>query len=285
MQEKLPDNVLCMTPSRSLMYMHLFSDNQFKMNYHIHDRFEIYFVFSGTVNFFVERSIYVVEPGDIMIINSREIHKTLWTSTTDYERIIVEFDPAILSPFCLSDYNLLSCFTQRPKGEQNRICLSKEQLAELNRLYGNFEALGEKEQEGAEILKLVYLVELLVFINGAFSGASKLDKRKKVPQKILPILDYIDNNLQDNLTLQEIASRFYIDKFYLSRLFLNITGINIHDYILSRRIFRAKELLRGGKSVLEASQLSGFVNYSTFIRCFKNLVGVLPRAYQKSIQN
>ncbi len=112
----LPENILSMTPTHSIMYMHLISDSQFRMNYHMHDRFEIYFVVSGTVDFFVERSIYTVEPGDLLVINSLEIHKSVWHSSADYERIILEFDPRVLAPFCNSDFNLLGCFTQRPKG-------------------------------------------------------------------------------------------------------------------------------------------------------------------------
>jgi AraC-like DNA-binding protein len=279
----MPNDILCMTPTRSLMYMHLISDSQFKMNYHMHDRFEIYFVVSGNVDFFVERNIYIVEPGDLLIINSHEIHKSLWKSSEDYERIIIEFDPFILSPFCQLDYNLLGCFTQRPKGTKNRISLNDEQIQELHRLHNNFEMLGEKKKDGSETLKLLYLAELLVFVNGVFSAAGQADIRMKVPRKIIPILDYIDNNLDANLSLQEIAARFYLDKYYLSRLFMKITGINIHDYILSRRIFKAKELLRDGKSILETSQLSGFENYSTFIRAFKSQVGMLPREYQKDL--
>jgi AraC-like DNA-binding protein len=271
-----------MTPTRSIMYMHLISGSQFRMNYHMHDRFEIYFVVSGTVDFFVERSIYTVEPGDLLIINSLEIHKSVWHSSADYERIILEFDPRVLSPFCNSDFNLLGCFTQRPKGARNRVSLDAEQIRELNRLYDNYETLGETQHDGADLLRLTYLVELLVFINGAFSAGEQTEKNRKVPAKIIPILDYIDNNLEQSLSLQDISSRFYLDKYYLSRLFLKITGINIHDYILSRRVFRAKELLRGGSSIMEACQMSGFVNYSTFIRSFKGMVGMLPKEYQKS---
>lgn len=279
----MPDIALCKTPTNSIMYMHLLSDREFDIDYQVHDRFEIYFIVSGTVDFFVERNIYIVEYGDVIIINNHEIHKPLLKSKEGYERIIVEFDPSILSPFCLSDYNLLSCFMQRPKGKQNRISLNPGQIEELKNLFGNYEALGEQRLEGADVLKLAYLIELLVFINGAFSTGIQTDMRIKAPGKILPILDYIDSNLEEDLSLQEIAARFYIDKYYLSRLFLKITGINIHDYILSRRIFKAKELLRDGKSILETSQSSGFVNYSTFIRAFKSMVGMLPKDYQRDL--
>jgi AraC-like DNA-binding protein len=273
----------CRTPTNSIMYMHLISDNQqFDIDYQMHDRFEIYFIISGTVDFFVDRSIYIMEYGDILIVNNHEIHKPLLKSKGDYERIIIEFDPSILSPFCISDFNLLRCFTQKPNGKQNRISLKSGQLIEVKNLFTNFEALESKPKEGADLLKLTYLVELLVFLNQAFAISSKNEMRMKIPQKIIPILDYIDNNLEDSLTLKEIASRFYIDKYYLSRLFMKITGINIHDYILSKRIFKAKELLRDGRSILDTCQMSGFSNYSTFVRAFKNLVGILPKEYQKS---
>jgi AraC-like DNA-binding protein len=262
--------------------MHLLSDSQFDIDYQMHDRFEIYFIISGTVDFFVERNIYIMEYGDVLMINNHEIHKPLVKSEEGYERIIIEFDPSILSPFCLSDYNLLNCFMQRPKGQQNRISLNSIQLEELGRLFMNFESLSHKLHEGADILKLTFLIEVLVFLNQAFLGSRPSEKRMKVPKKIIPILDYIDNNLEDDLSLASIATRFYLDKYYLSRLFLSITGINIHDYILSRRIFKAKELLRDGRNILDACQLSGFANYSTFIRAFKSLVGLLPSEYQKS---
>ena len=274
---------LCSTPGNTILYMHLIQDNQFRMDYHLHDRFEIYFLVSGKVEFFVERNIYIVEPGDLLVVNNYEIHKTLLKSDTDYERIIIELDPAVLSPFCMSDYNLLRCFTQRPKGVGNRVTLNAGQLEKLKKLHGRFEALADSKQDGADLLKLTCLIELLVLVNNAFQENGKSEKGMKVPAKVLPILDYIDNNLDESLTLQSLSARFFIDKHYLSRLFLKSTGINIHDYILSRRIFRAKTLLREGKSILEASQSSGFENYSTFIRSFKKLVGTLPRDYQKNI--
>ena len=282
----MPDIALCRTHTNSIKYMHLISNSKFELEYQVHDTFEIHFVISGAIDFFVDRNIYIVEHGDVLIINNHEIHRPLLKSNSDYERIIVEFDPTILSPFCLSDYNLLSCFVQRPNGKHNRISLNEDQIKKLKRLFENYEMLGNSQQEGADILKLTYLVELLVFVNNAFSAGSKSGKCMKVPKKIIPILDYIDSHMEENLSLASIAACFYIDKFYLSRLFLKVTGIKIHDYILSRRIFKAKELLRDGSNIMDACQLSGFENYSTFIRAFKSLVGLLPKEYQKaSIQN
>jgi AraC-like DNA-binding protein len=271
----------CSNLAKSILYMHLISDSKIDLGYHFHDMYEIYFLISGNVDYFIDRKIYLLEYGDLLVINNREIHKPSIKSIDNYERIIIEFDPSILSPFCSSDFNLLSCFTNRQKGEQNRISLNKDQIEEIYKLFENFENLKDNPSEGSDILKFTYLIELLVFLNKAFSTNKSAEKRLKVPKKILPILDYIDSNLEDDLTLATIASKFYIDKYHLSRIFKNITGINIHDYILSKRIAKAKQLLSSGRNILDSCQMSGFKNYTTFIRTFKSIVGTLPKDYQK----
>ena len=272
----------CSNLARSIMYMHLISDSKIDLGYHFHDLYEIYFLISGSVDYFIDRKIYVLEYGDLLVINNQEIHKPSIKSIDNYERIIIEFDPSILSPFCSSDFNLLGCFVNRQKGEWNRVNLSNDQLNEIHELFKKFESLGDNTSEGADILKFAYLIELLVFLNKAYSNNSHTEKRLKVPKKVIPILDYIDGNLEDDLTLATIAARFYIDKYHLSRMFKNITGINIHDYILSKRIAEAKQLLLAGRNILDSCQMSGFRNYTTFIRTFKNIVGMLPKDYQKT---
>jgi len=57
--------------------------------------------------------------------------------------------------------------------------------------------------------------------------------------------------------------------------------MNLHEYIIFKRVARAKKLLMEGKSVTETCHLSGFNDYSNFIRTFKRTVGISPGKYSK----
>lgn len=274
----------CSNSTKSINYMHLESDSKIDLDYHVHNDCELYFLISGKVEYFIERNIYILGDWDVLFINNREIHKPSLKSNDNYERIIIEFDPSIFSPFCSSEFNLLNCFVNRPKGEHNRISFSNDTVKDLLKLFEKIESLGDNPADGTDILILAYMIELLVFLNKAFMSYEHTEKRLKVPNKILPILDFIDSNLDGDLTLETISTKFFLDKYYLSRMFRNITGINIHDYILTKRIAKAKQLLADGTNILDTCLMSGFKNYTTFIRVFKHLAGELPKEYRKGSQ-
>lgn len=67
--------------------------------------------------------------------------------------------------------------------------------------------------------KLNYLIELLIYINRLFKESLSGTITTYIPNKLIPVLDYIDNNLDNDLTLDSLEKLFYIDKFYLCKLF------------------------------------------------------------------
>lgn len=267
-------------PEYNICYSHNRETNPIPADFHLHNRLEIYFFISGNVNYFVEKKVYPLKHGDLLIMNSHEIHKASFQPGPPYERIVIHFEPSIIKVLCSSDFDLLNCFLNRPAGEQNKINLNKKQVDEIMQLFMKLENL--KDFKGADILKLTYFIELLVFINQIFlSNLQPMEETHSVPDKLIPILDFIDRNLENDLSLEALEQKFYINRFYLSRLFKNVTGSTLHDYILFKRISRAKLLLSKGCNVTEACSKSGFRDYSNFLRMFKRTVGVSPGKYGK----
>lgn len=265
--------------NNQIFYSHVRSDI-FNIDFHLHEGYEVYFLIAGDVNYFVEKKNYPLKYGDLIITNPNEIHKPAFLSARPYERIFVQFTSRVPDMFRSEDYDLLSCFNDRPSGEKNKVTLTKLQLEDINKIFGKIEGAAKSLHPGSGVLKAAYFMELLVFVNRVFRDSRYIDEHEYLPPKLAPILEYIDSNTESDLTLNALESRFYINRYYLSRLFKKSTGMNIHEYVLYKRLLLAKRLLAEGRSVAEACQQSGFSDYSNFIRTFKRIVGVTPGRYR-----
>lgn len=251
------------------------------IDFHLHDGFEIYYLISGDVNYFVEKKIYELKKGDVIITNKSEIHKPHFKSDKTYERIIVQFSKDIPILFGTDNYNLLNCFNNRQKGENNLIRLNRDIHEELLVLFDKLEKTSHDKNPSDKILRNTYLIQILVLLNNNFVNTNNSDINTNIPRKISPILDYINENLNSDLSLNSIEEIFFINKYYFSRLFKKSTGINPHEYIVYKRLAWSKELLAEGYSVTEVSNMTGFNDYANFLRVFKNAIGISPGLYRK----
>ncbi|HEY0732652.1 MAG TPA: AraC family transcriptional regulator [Chitinophagaceae bacterium] len=93
---------------------------------------------------------------------------------------------------------------------------------------------------------------------------------------------YMDNNYSDNITLEDICREACFSKFHLIRSFKSIYGRTPNQYLTSVRIQKAKELLKNGATVMEASLSVGFDSTTTFTGLFKKQVGTSPSAFKKN---
>ncbi|MFM2313441.1 MAG: hypothetical protein RLZZ04_2717 [Cyanobacteriota bacterium] len=105
----------------------------------------------------------------------------------------------------------------------------------------------------------------------------------QLPQyKLQQVIDYINDYLDHDLSLQELSNLVQMSPHYFSQLFKQSTGITPHQYVIRCRIERAKDLMRQGKlCIAEIATQVGFVDQSHLHRYFKQLVGVTPKTYQK----
>jgi AraC family transcriptional regulator len=105
-----------------------------------------------------------------------------------------------------------------------------------------------------------------------------------IPKSRLDILtDYIRNNLDGELGLDELANILQINKFYLMRLFKRSSGYTLHQYVTKCRIEKSKELLarrNNNLSILEICYSVGFESQSHFTKVFNRYVGVTPSVYR-----
>ena len=101
--------------------------------------------------------------------------------------------------------------------------------------------------------------------------------------RLRAVLEYVEERLDAALTLKQMAAIARLSAYHFARQFKAATGLPPHQFVIMRRVERAKLLLQGGDlSLAEVAALAGFSGQSVFCHHFKRLVGVTPRQFRMS---
>ena len=104
----------------------------------------------------------------------------------------------------------------------------------------------------------------------------------KHQQIIKAIKEYLDRNYAEKISLDGLASMFFINKFYLARSFKEQYGDPVIAYLLNIRITEAKKRLRFSDDTINSIAFQcGFTDANYFVRQFKKIEGVSPGEYRK----
>ena len=137
-----------------------------------------------------------------------------------------------------------------------------------------------------ELLKL-QVIELFLSEMKHFDHYRKIRKKylsKLTVNKIGLIKKFIEVNMQEHITIDQLAKRFDIGTTNLKESFKYLYGTGIYTYLRNYRMEKAGELLRNSDyNILEIANMLGYSNQSNFGSVFKNCYGVSPLKYRKSI--
>lgn len=127
--------------------------------------------------------------------------------------------------------------------------------------------------------KLTELLTLLMSDSWHKDAFKKLNNTKRDLQVVK---EYLDVNYSDKLTLDSLSEQFFINKYYLTRLFKEQFGLSLIDYLLHVRITHAKQLLRfSNLSIEKVGVQCGIPDANYFTRIFKKIEGNSPKEYRK----
>lgn len=127
--------------------------------------------------------------------------------------------------------------------------------------------------------KLTSLLTLLMEESWHPEHSSCIEVKK---QNLQNVKEYLDRHYTEKIYLDNLAEAFYINKFYLTRIFKEQFGISIHNYLLQTRITHAKQLLRfSDKTIENISAECGIEDANYFSRIFKKVEGISPGEFRK----
>lgn len=245
---------------------------------HINKYCEIYIFIDGEANYIVEDMFFSLKKGDVVIITPYEVHKAVLQKKGNYERFYFLIP---IDAFSYMTSDPLQKILEQIKVRKNLLSLPQKEREKMIDVLYEIKKLSEKKPAN----DLLVYSRFLEFINIVISNLdTSADDRiaktsQQFPQILSDVLRYIDENLTDIKTAEEIAAHFHISSPYLSSIFKSYTNIGIKKYIQLRKISYAKSLLDNGRNVTEACFESGFNSCSYFIKTFKEHIGTTPLNY------
>ena len=249
--------------------------------FHYHDFHKIIFFLSGKADYIIEGKTYPLRPRDLLFVSAGEIHRPRPAPGVPYERIVIYVSPDFLTHCARSTERLDACFL-----------LAKEHSAVMHANPGkthdllyhveNLDAAAHADGFANDFYTELLFLEFMILLNRALLDHEIEENHPATyDKKILPLINYINAHLSDELPVEMLAEKFFLSKFHLMRKFKRETGYGIHQYITNKRLLQARNLLASDLPLTKICFDCGFKDYSTFSRAFKEFFRKSPTEYRK----
>ena len=251
---------------------HINDQTKKDFSYHYHDFHKIIVFISGKVTYHIEGKAYHLKPRDILLVSQGAIHKPEIDPSVPYERYIFWIRDD------LSCQELNTCFQKANDRSFNLVRADSALQERLKDLLPEIEQTLQNKHFGDTVLRNALFTQFMIYINRIFLRMSSSPDKKTYSSdtQVEQLLKYINRNLSENLSIDQLANRFFFSKYHMMRKFKNETGYTIHNYITSKRLLMARSLISQGMPVMKAAQASGFHDYTTFVRAYKKQFGKAP---------
>lgn len=237
---------------------------------HTHEEYEVYFLFTGQRDYFIRDRTYRVERGNFVFIEKEELHRTIDTGVPNHERVVINFTASLLGGFPL--HGLSGVISLPPQDQYKGETLVRELVCEA-----------KGDAAGRDIMLESLLRQLLLLVFRAQAEQPKMEAQPStVHQTISAVAAYVGSHYQEVLRLKDVANRFFVSPYYLSRKFKQCTGFGFSEYVQLVRIREAQRLLRETDlRMIEVAVHIGIESVASFYKLFKNANGCTPLQYRK----
>ena len=227
---------------------------------HTHDVFEIYFLIDGNASFMVEKNLYKLKNGDVIISRPDEVHNCILNEKSTHKHACLWINS--------SNNFLLSGLTN---GNVTHLSTNKEENEQLIKY---FIELNQAKDEFSKFTTTINVLQLLYTANQNETSTFC------APTVLKQILSYINENFKTIQRIEEVLDKFHISKTTLLRLFKKHLNTTPKLYLETKKLAYSRILLKQGESVLDACFSAGFSDYSNYIRLFRKRYDTTPGKYK-----
>lgn len=256
---------------------------------HIHDYIEILYTLSGEFKILLNNKEYFFCEGDIVIINSNEIHNIIALHPGLNKYMVIKFKPDMLYTTSQSFFEIKYVMPFILNESTHQKIFKKEDVEDTlipQIIHGVYQEYTEKNY-GYELAIRANILNLFLFILRSWRVKNidlniNQDINKDIINRLNSALDYINSNYHEDITALDMANRCHLSFSYFSRIFKKIMKKNFKDYLNYVRISKAEKLLCASElNITEIAIAVGFSTSSYFIYLFKEYKGISPKQFRK----
>ncbi len=258
---------------------------------HKHDFLELVYIISGNATHYIDDTKYEVSKGDMLLIDTNQTHFYESENSITYANMILL--PDFISENLHTDYTSIDLFAYYLYSSE--IYYSGRALrAPLIRFRGNdliaadaivnamCDEILNKENNYAEIVSSYLNILFYMMIRNIEKRNN--DKVMHDIRNVIPgIIDFIESNCGTQITLNEIAKKYFYSPSYFSRAFKKHFGMSFSMYLQEVRIKKVIQLMQNSSlSIEDISDEIGYRDKRELYRAFKNVTGTTPGNYRKT---
>ncbi len=242
---------------------------------HFHDFYKVTYVKYGAGRYMIDGRLYDVESGDIILVGINVPHQPVFTAGELYDRYTLYISSAMLEDFDIPECHIYDLFSSesgnvvRPeKDERDRFTnmLKRIEVETVSSSYAS--------RLAARLCVMSFLIE---------TGRCREDSALIVPLHLpeddvmLNVLRYLNEKISENISPADIASHFEMNEPEMLESFKNAFGCPLQEYIINRRLTRAREMILGGEAPADACYACGYASYPDFAKAYQDKYGAAPR--------
>jgi len=262
-------------------------DKENELPDHLHDLYEVVYIHEGKGTFFIDHSLYEKEPGDIFLIPGNTVHRSFPSAAEPIVSTAIFFAPSLVQTVAISDaYEPFKCFDIARKQKHYKVSLPDPVKL---RIEAAIDAMGDELKEKSagyrQALWLQLQQLLLELFRHPMMKTTASPTGGLVPQWIQNTLQDIHRDPVQCGSLAELSEKACVSAGHFSRVFKQLTGMNVTDYVNAKRIAKAKDLLLVTDDTVETiAQRCGFQGMRHFYEVFKKLTGETPKSYRRHMK-
>ena len=238
---------------------------------HCHDKYEIIYVQEGQGKYIVEGVEYPVKPRTLMVFPPLVYHCVSVEVGSSYDRYVLFFDKNMVIDTVEASFSALNASAASAGAFYSAEAISDSIIT----IFDRFEAAESLPEAEYTVYSKLILAELLLLL----SVAKREDFRPDDIELGARVIRYLNENTDRDISLDMLAKKFFVSKYYLCRAFKKHNGISVHGYIQQKRVMYAKQLIEAGETASGAAYRVGFGDYSAFYRAYIKVLGSAPTAF------
>ena len=241
--------------------------------------FLCFVVLDGCGELAYEGTTYFLKKGDCVFIDCRKAysHRTGVSDSADTEKV----NKLWSLQWCHFYAPFLPAVYEKYKERGGRPVFHPKNLAKFRELFSEVYLLASSSDYIRDMRlneKLSMLLTMLM--EESWHPEDSMVSKKRM--ELTKLKEYLDEHYTEKISLDELAIHFFINKYYLTKIFKETYGTTINSYIIAKRITRAKQMLRFTDMTLEEIAIAvGMNGGNYFSRMFKKIEGISPREYRK----